>query len=197
MGAKAPILHSTTSHQGSREPRPSPPGSEKRKPFAPVTKIKGPSSPATRLQDHRGRKPSRLSTKSRVRAAPHLGPSSPALGLQDAQGRQPSRLSTKSRAQAAPRLAPGRPIARNPRPCRRNQGPRTPEPHHNYSPSSETLAPVDEIKGPGRPAPRPRAHNCEKPSALSTKSRAPDPGTWPPLFPRLQNPAAKSLPRHE
>ena len=197
MGAKAPILHSTTSHQGSREPRPSPPGSEKRKPLARVTKIKGPSSPATRLQDPGGRKPSRLSTKSRVQAAPHLGPSSPALGLQDAQGRKPSRLSTKSRAQAAPRLAPGRPIARNPRPCRRNQGPRTPESDHTFSPRSETLAPVDEIKGPGSPAPRPRAPNCKKPSALSTKSRAPAPGTGWQLFPHLQNPPSKPLPRHK
>ena len=195
MGAKAPILHSTTSHLGSREPRPSPPESEKRKHLAPVTKIKGRSSPATRLQDPRGRKPSRLSTKSRVQAAPHLGPSSPALGLQDAQGRKPSRLSTKSRAQAAPRLAPGRPIARNPRPCRRNQGPRTPEPDHNYSPRSETLAPVDKIKGPGRPAPRPRAPNCEKPSALSIKSRAQDPGTGWQLFPHAQNPPFQLLTR--
>ena len=132
MGAKAPILHSTTPHLGSREPRPSPPGCEKLTPLALVHKIKGPSSSATRLQDPQSRKPSRLSTKSRVQAAPHLRPSSPANRLQDPPGRNPPRLSTESRVQAAPRLAPGSPKARNPRPCRRNQGPRPPEQGGTY-----------------------------------------------------------------
>ena len=139
MGAKAPILHSTTQHLGSREPCTSPLGCEKRTTPAPVNKIKGASSPATGLQDPRGRKPSYLSTKSRVQGAPHLGPSNPAFGLQGPPGRKPTRLSTKSRVQAAPRLAPGSPIVRNPWSCRQNQGSGTPEPGPTYFGTRKTL----------------------------------------------------------
>ena len=128
MGAKAPILHSTAPHLGSREPRNSPPGAKKQNTLAPVNKIKGPSTPKARREDPQGRKPSHLSTKSRVQATLHRDPSSPANRPQDPQGRKPSRLSTKSRAQAAPNLAPGSLKVRNPRTCRRNHGPRTPKP---------------------------------------------------------------------
>ena len=44
-----------------------------------IFKSKGPGSPGTRLQDPQGRKPSRLSTKSRVQVAPRRAPGSSKL----------------------------------------------------------------------------------------------------------------------